>query len=60
MKTKFTAYEPQVRPLGSTHGGGYVITLQVSEDQWPNIKEINDPINKEKLFKVILKGSIIK
>lgn len=60
MKTKFYCYEPQVKPLSSAQGGGFVVTLQVPENQWDSLKELNHPANKQLEFVVILKGKKIK
>lgn len=42
----FIAFEPMLRPLPVTQGGGFRLTLDISEDQYENIKVLFNPIFK--------------
>jgi len=51
---KFSAYNPVIKVLPDTQGGGYKLELEISESEWENIKEINSPVNKGQQFTVTL------
>ena len=59
-KVVFTAYSPQVKPLGNAQGGGFRVTLDVSETDWDRIKDLNSPTAQQMLFTVLLQGENIK
>lgn len=54
-KVEFIAYNPSLRPLSSTQGGGFTLSVEISENEWPNIKELNNPSLKNKPFLISLK-----
>ena len=43
FQTSFTAYQPKLKPLSSAQGGGYRLELSLSESEWEQVKDINDP-----------------
>lgn len=53
---KFKGWNPNLKALGQNQGGGFLITIEASENQWHNLQEINDPKNKNKEFEIILKS----
>ena len=42
-KIQFTAYDPLLRPLPGNQGGGFRLTIDISEDQYDSIKELLNP-----------------
>jgi hypothetical protein len=42
-KYVFIAYEPMLKPLGKSLGGGFRLTLEIPESEYPQIKDLNDP-----------------
>ena len=58
--TYFTAYQPQVRPLGQAQGGGFKVSFTVSDDDWLRISELNNPALQQMLFTVVIKGYYVK
>ena len=59
-KFAFIAYGPKVTPLPGSQGGGFKVTLDVSEDQWERIKDMNDPALAQLIFSVALVGQVVK
>jgi len=55
---KFIAYEPILRPLPATQGGGFRLTLDLSEDQYENIKTLLDPSLRNTSLEVRITTSI--
>ena len=51
---KFIAYNPVVKPLSVQSGGGFKLSMDISEDQWEKIKELNNPALKNVSFLVSL------
>jgi len=49
---KFTAYDPLLRPLPVTQGGGFRLTIDISEDQYDSIKELLNPDLKNTTLKI--------
>jgi len=41
--SRFVAYEPMLRPLGKSTGGGFRLTLEIPESEYQQIKDLNDP-----------------
>lgn len=58
--TYFTGYQPQVKPLGQAQGGGFRVSFSVSDSDWNNISELNNPALQMMLFTVVIKGSHVK
>jgi hypothetical protein len=54
---KFIAYEPMLRPLPSTQGGGFRLSLDISEDQFESIKTLFNPNLKSSPLEVTIKSS---
>jgi len=40
---QFNAYDPLLRPLPNTQGGGFRLTVDISEDQYDQIKALINP-----------------
>ena len=59
-KFAFIAYSPKATPLPGSQGGGFKVTMSVSEDQWERIKELNDPTLGQLIFSVALVGQVVK
>ena len=49
---QFLAYNPIVKV---DKDSGFTITLECGEDQWKNVKDINNPQNSNAVFEVTLK-----
>ena len=58
--TYFTGYQPQVKPLGQAQGGGFRVSFNVSDSDWNNIAELNNPALQQMLFTVVIKGFTVK
>lgn len=58
--TKYTAefkgYSPTLKPLGANQGGGFVVSFEVPESEWKNVKDINDPSLNELEFDITIIG----
>lgn len=52
MSIKFEAFEPMLRPLPANQGGGFRLTIDISEDQYDLIKELLNPALKNTSLKV--------
>lgn len=48
----FTAYEALLRPLPATQGGGFRMTVDISEDQYDQVKGLLDPTLKQTLLTI--------
>lgn len=51
---QFIGYNPVIKPLGARSGGGFIFSIEVNEDEYQNIKDINDPLNKNTPFNITL------
>ena len=49
---KFQIYDPEVRV--DKRGGGFIFMCDIDEGQWEAIKDVNDPVNHNKVFTVLL------
>ena len=54
---KFIAFEPMLRQLPSNQGGGFRLTVDVSEDQYELIKDLFDPNLKNTPLEIQIKIS---
>ena len=48
----FNAYEALLRPLGGSQGGGFKLTLDISEDEYDSVKKLLNPELKNTLLKI--------
>lgn len=55
---EFIGYNPTLVPLGGSQGGGFKLTILLSESEWEKIKEINNPRNQELIFTVQMAGAM--
>lgn len=55
---QFIGYNPVVVPMGGSQGGGFKLTMLLSDSEWENIKEINSPRNQGLVFQVALVGVV--
>ena len=56
---KFRAYFPTIKVISANQGGGFQFQCEVSEDSWQEIKDINDPKNKNLIFEVTLEEILL-
>lgn len=54
-KIKFTAYDIRLIPLPVTQGGGFRLTMEVPEDQYEQVKDMNDPQLKNTPLEIEIK-----
>jgi len=56
----FVAYQPQLKPQGGNKGGGYKLELSLSESEWEQVKELNNPSLQAMLLTVAIVGYKVK
>lgn len=59
MKATFKAYQPQLKQMSFSQGGGFSLTLEIPESEYENVKELLDPALKEQELTVRLKAKRI-
>lgn len=50
----FIGYDCEVKKHGSAKGGGYLFTIECSDSEWEQLKEINSPSLSNRLVRVVL------
>jgi len=55
----FVAYAPLLRPLPGNQGGGFRLTIDISEDQYDSIKELLNPDLKNNLLNIKITSEIM-
>lgn len=55
---KFQAYDLRLLPLPDSQGGGFRLTMDISEDQYEEIKDINDPKLKGQVMVVEITNEV--
>ena len=53
--SKFIAYDPMLKPLSRNTGGGFRFSVEVTEDQYEQIKDLNDPLLKNSTLLIEIK-----
>jgi|WetSurSiteA1Bulk_404760.scaffolds.fasta_scaffold01123_16 hypothetical protein len=56
----FVAYQPHLIPLGSSKGGGYKLEILLSDSEWEEVKELNNPRLQAMIFTVAIVGQKVK
>ena len=51
---KFVAYEPMLRPLGKTVGGGLRLSLEIPESEWEKVTPLMNPLLKNTSLKITI------
>lgn len=51
----FIAYNPWVKPLGAGAGGGFRVTLDVSDDAWDAVKDLNGQNWRNMILDVVIR-----
>ena len=60
FSTYFVGYQPRLKPLGASQGGGFRVSFNVSESDWNSLRDLNDPKLQQMMFQVVIKGYQIK
>jgi hypothetical protein len=52
--SKFIAYEPMLKPLSKTVGGGMRLTLEIPESEWEKVISLTNPALRNTTLKVTI------